>query len=110
MFPAYANEGAAQREEREADAFGLADQHDKTLCLDPVIAAEGKQRLVRLGFSHRDAALMGYVAMIFCAATALVGRTQPPALQAGVFATATLVLAVMGLWIDWRWRRMEGRA
>jgi UDP-N-acetylmuramyl pentapeptide phosphotransferase/UDP-N-acetylglucosamine-1-phosphate transferase len=68
------------------------------------------QRLVRLGFSHRDAALMGYLAMIFCAAMALVGRTQPPALQAAAFTTATLVLAAMGFWIDWRWRRMEGRA
>jgi UDP-N-acetylmuramyl pentapeptide phosphotransferase/UDP-N-acetylglucosamine-1-phosphate transferase len=65
------------------------------------------QRLVRMGFGHRAAALMGYAVMLFCAVMALVGRTQPPVLQAGAFAAATLVLAAMALWVDWRWRRTE---
>src|SRR5688572_481540 len=63
------------------------------------------QRIVRMGLGHRAAALTGYVVMTFCAAAALFGRGQPPALQAAAFATASVVLAALALWVDLRWAR-----
>lgn len=63
------------------------------------------QRIVRMGFGHRAAALMGYGVMVFCAAAALFGRVQAPAMQAATFAIATVVLGLMALWVDRRWAR-----
>jgi hypothetical protein len=48
--------------------------------------------------------------MAFCAAAALLGRGQPPALQAAAFGAATAVLAIMALWVDLRWARFGGDA
>ena len=64
------------------------------------------QRIVRLGLGHRAAALIGYAIMLFCAAAALLGRGQSPALQAVAFAVPTLVLAAMAYWVDRRWARL----
>jgi UDP-N-acetylmuramyl pentapeptide phosphotransferase/UDP-N-acetylglucosamine-1-phosphate transferase len=61
------------------------------------------QRIVRMGLGHRAAALIGYAVMLCCAAAALLGRSQPPALQAAAFACGALVLAVMAVWVDVRW-------
>jgi UDP-N-acetylmuramyl pentapeptide phosphotransferase/UDP-N-acetylglucosamine-1-phosphate transferase len=63
------------------------------------------QRLARMGFGHRGTALLGYGAMLACAALALLGRGQSPAVQAGAFGAASVLLAVMAGWIDLRWRR-----
>jgi UDP-N-acetylmuramyl pentapeptide phosphotransferase/UDP-N-acetylglucosamine-1-phosphate transferase len=63
------------------------------------------QRLVRMGFGHRGAALIGYAAMLLCAAAALFGREQAPALQAAVFAATSLVLAAGAVAVDLRWQR-----
>jgi UDP-GlcNAc:undecaprenyl-phosphate/decaprenyl-phosphate GlcNAc-1-phosphate transferase len=63
------------------------------------------QRLVRMGFGHRGAALIGYAAMLLCAAAALFGREQAPAMQAAVFVATSLVLAVSAVAVDVRWRR-----
>jgi UDP-N-acetylmuramyl pentapeptide phosphotransferase/UDP-N-acetylglucosamine-1-phosphate transferase len=63
------------------------------------------QRLVRMGFGHRGAALIGYAAMLLCAAAALFGRGQTPVLQATVFAACSLVLAASAVAVDLRWRR-----
>ena len=63
------------------------------------------QRLVRMGFGHRATALVGYAAMLACAATALAGRSQPAPVQAALFAGASALLAALALWIDLRWRR-----
>lgn len=68
------------------------------------------QRIVRMGLGHRASALIGYAVMAFCAAAALMGRGQPPLLQAAAFAAGTIVLAVMALWVDWRWARFAGNA
>ena len=67
------------------------------------------QRLVRLGFGHRGTAYLGYAAMLVCAAAALTGRTQPPALQGLAFAGASTLLATLAVWVDLRWAR-HGRA
>lgn len=67
------------------------------------------QRLVRMGFGHRNTAYIAYAAMVFCAAAALLGREQAPLMQGIVFAGASLGLAIMAVWVDLRWRR-RGRA
>ncbi len=38
FFAAHANQGSAEREQRETDAFSLADQREKALRFHPVIA------------------------------------------------------------------------
>jgi len=63
------------------------------------------QRIVRMGLGHRASALIGYAVMVFCAGSALLGRAQPPALQAAAFAAASSVLAAVALWVDVRWAR-----
>jgi UDP-N-acetylmuramyl pentapeptide phosphotransferase/UDP-N-acetylglucosamine-1-phosphate transferase len=68
------------------------------------------QRIVRMGLGHRAAALLGYVLMAFCAAAALLGRTQPPALQAAAFGSGALVLGAMAVWVDLRWTRCTRNA
>ena len=45
----------------------------------------------RMGLGHRGAALIGYAAMLLCAAAALFGRQQAPELQAATFGAASLV-------------------
>jgi UDP-GlcNAc:undecaprenyl-phosphate GlcNAc-1-phosphate transferase len=63
------------------------------------------QRLVRMGLGHRGAALIGYTAMLLCAAAALFGREQAPAMQVAIFAATSLVLAISAAAVDMRWRR-----
>jgi len=63
------------------------------------------QRMVRAGLGHRGTAGIGYVAMILCAAAALFGRTQAPALQAAIFGAASALLAAAAVWVDVRWSR-----
>jgi UDP-N-acetylmuramyl pentapeptide phosphotransferase/UDP-N-acetylglucosamine-1-phosphate transferase len=67
------------------------------------------QRIVRMGMGHRTAALIGYVVMTICATAALLGRGQPPALQALAFGAGAAVLAAMALWVDVRWSRHTGQ-
>jgi UDP-N-acetylmuramyl pentapeptide phosphotransferase/UDP-N-acetylglucosamine-1-phosphate transferase len=64
------------------------------------------QRIVRMGLGHRAAAFIGYAVMALCAAAALLGRGQPPGLQAAAFGVASLVLGVMAIWVDIRWARI----
>ena len=65
------------------------------------------QRMVRMGFGHRGTAYLGYLAMLGCAAAALSAREQTTAVQAMVFAGASVVLGALALWVDWRWARFE---
>jgi len=66
------------------------------------------QRIVRMGFGHRGAALIAYGAMLACAAAALLGRTQPPAQQALAFAAGSALLAGLAVWVDRRWAKQTG--
>jgi UDP-N-acetylmuramyl pentapeptide phosphotransferase/UDP-N-acetylglucosamine-1-phosphate transferase len=68
------------------------------------------QRIVRMGLGHRAAALIGYAVMAFCAAAALLGRGQPPAIQALAFGAGSAALGVMALWVDRRWARYAKNA
>jgi UDP-N-acetylmuramyl pentapeptide phosphotransferase/UDP-N-acetylglucosamine-1-phosphate transferase len=63
------------------------------------------QRLVRMGFGHRGAAWIEYLAMAGCVATALLVRTAQPGAQAAALAAATLILIAIAAWIDARWAR-----
>ena len=63
------------------------------------------QRLVRMGVGHRGTALLGYAVMLVCAAGALLGRQQAPAVQAAVFFGIALALGGLAAWIDVRWGR-----
>jgi len=63
------------------------------------------QRMVRMGLGHRRTALVGYGIMGACAGIALLGRVQPPALQAAAFGAASAMLLVLAIWVDIRWRR-----
>ena len=63
------------------------------------------QRIVRMGLGHRSAALIGYAVMCGCAAFALVGRTQAPALQLAAFAAGSALLGGLALWVDVQWSR-----
>jgi UDP-GlcNAc:undecaprenyl-phosphate/decaprenyl-phosphate GlcNAc-1-phosphate transferase len=63
------------------------------------------QRLVRLGFGHRGAALIEYAAMAACAAVALAVLRQPALVQAYTLALAFAALAAVAVWIDLRWKR-----
>jgi UDP-N-acetylmuramyl pentapeptide phosphotransferase/UDP-N-acetylglucosamine-1-phosphate transferase len=66
------------------------------------------QRIVLMGMSHGQAAVVGYLAMLLCAGAALLGRDQPVAQQAIAFGAASLALAAVALWVDWRWQRFGG--
>jgi UDP-N-acetylmuramyl pentapeptide phosphotransferase/UDP-N-acetylglucosamine-1-phosphate transferase len=61
------------------------------------------QRLVRMGLGHRGTAFVAYAIMLVCAAAALLGRQQAPAVQASVFLGTALTLGVFAAWVDVRW-------
>ena len=63
------------------------------------------QRMVLMGLGHRRTAWMAYLAMGVCAAVALLGRSQPPWLQAVAFLGATAFLGALAVWVDLRWAR-----
>jgi len=63
------------------------------------------QRMVRMGLGHRATAWISYAAMLVCAVAALLGRREPPVVQAAAFAAATLALGVLAVWVDVRWAR-----
>jgi hypothetical protein len=44
--------------------------------------------------------------MLLCAAAAVLGRQQSPALQAAAFGLASAFLAAMAIWVDVRWTRV----
>jgi len=68
------------------------------------------QRLVRMGFGHRGTALIGYAAMAVCAGVALFSREKDFSIQIWSFAAASLCLAILAAWVDWRWKRWAGAA
>jgi UDP-N-acetylmuramyl pentapeptide phosphotransferase/UDP-N-acetylglucosamine-1-phosphate transferase len=68
------------------------------------------QRLVRMGFGHRGTALLGYAVMVACGAVALLGRNQPPSIQAVAFLAAATGLAAIAGWVDVRWSRFNRKA
>jgi UDP-N-acetylmuramyl pentapeptide phosphotransferase/UDP-N-acetylglucosamine-1-phosphate transferase len=71
------------------------------------------QRVVLMGFGHRNTALGAYGAMLACAVAALYGRNASPEVQAAAFGAVTVLLAGLAVWIDlawWRFVRRSGKA
>lgn len=63
------------------------------------------QRLVRLGFGHRGAALAEYALMALCAGLALAVFRAPAAAQGIALALAGVTLVGAALWVDRRWEK-----
>jgi UDP-N-acetylmuramyl pentapeptide phosphotransferase/UDP-N-acetylglucosamine-1-phosphate transferase len=63
------------------------------------------QRLVQLGWGHRDTALAEYALMAFCGATALWALGQAPAIQWVTLAAAAFVYVALAAIVDTAWRR-----
>jgi len=68
------------------------------------------QRMVRMGLGHRTTAWIAYAAMIVCAAAALLGRSQPPSLQAAAFGAASALLVALAVWVEVRWAQFLRQA
>ena len=68
------------------------------------------QRMVRMGLGHRTTAWIAYAAMIVCAAAALLGRSQPPSLQAAAFGAASALLVALAVWVEARWAQFLRQA
>jgi UDP-N-acetylmuramyl pentapeptide phosphotransferase/UDP-N-acetylglucosamine-1-phosphate transferase len=68
------------------------------------------QRLVQLGWGHRNTALAEYGLMAGCAVVALTALRAPLALQVAVCIAGTVVYAVLALVVDGAWRRHLERA
>jgi UDP-GlcNAc:undecaprenyl-phosphate/decaprenyl-phosphate GlcNAc-1-phosphate transferase len=63
------------------------------------------QRLVRMGFGHRGAALIEYAAMLACGGAAVYACDKASAVQIAVLAASILALIAVAVWIDLRWSR-----
>jgi UDP-GlcNAc:undecaprenyl-phosphate/decaprenyl-phosphate GlcNAc-1-phosphate transferase len=68
------------------------------------------QRLVRMGFGHRNTALLEYAIMLFCGATAIASRNAALPVQAFSLAAAAALLAGIAIWVDRRWAKFERQA
>jgi UDP-N-acetylmuramyl pentapeptide phosphotransferase/UDP-N-acetylglucosamine-1-phosphate transferase len=66
------------------------------------------QRLVQLGWGHRNTALAEYALMAGCGAGALWALGQPRAAQLSLLAGAALVYLVLAALVDLAWRRHSG--
>lgn len=65
------------------------------------------QRLVRMGFGHRNTALSAYAIMLVCAGVALAARHTQPIWQAAAVGFCGVVYITLTLWIDALWKRNE---
>ena len=68
------------------------------------------QRLVQLGWGHRDTALAGYLLMALCGAAALWSLAQPSRVQIAIFAGVALLYLAIGTAIDRAWGRHRNAA
>jgi len=63
------------------------------------------QRLVQLGWGHRNTALAEYALMAACAAVALAAYRAPSSVQILVCAVGAIVYAAIAVVVDGAWRR-----
>jgi UDP-GlcNAc:undecaprenyl-phosphate/decaprenyl-phosphate GlcNAc-1-phosphate transferase len=68
------------------------------------------QRLVQLGWGHRNTALAEYVLMAACALVALAAHRAPLSVQVAVCGAGALGYAALALVVDGAWRRHRERA
>jgi len=67
------------------------------------------QRLVQLGWGHRNTALAEYVLMAGCVIVALAAHRAPLTVQIAVCAAGALAYAVIAVSVDGAWRRHRER-
>jgi UDP-GlcNAc:undecaprenyl-phosphate GlcNAc-1-phosphate transferase len=65
------------------------------------------QRLIRMGWGHRNTALAEYAWMLVCGASSLWAVDQPLYLQVVVVLALVLLHAALAVWIDLAWQRYE---
>jgi UDP-N-acetylmuramyl pentapeptide phosphotransferase/UDP-N-acetylglucosamine-1-phosphate transferase len=68
------------------------------------------QRLVQLGWGHRDTALAEYLLMAACGAAALWSLGQPQAVQLVVLAAAFVLYCALAIAVDLAWLRQRNDA
>lgn len=61
------------------------------------------QRLVRMGFGHRNTALVEYLLMTACATLALAARDTTPFVEISLLTILCGGYAALALWIDFQW-------
>jgi len=65
------------------------------------------QRLVQLGWGHRNTALAEYFLMLNAAIWAIVALKSPPDGQWGTGLGCLMVYGILAVWIDRRWAEMQ---
>lgn len=68
------------------------------------------QRLVRLGWGHRNTALAEYALMLFCGGLALATIGRPASVQATIVAVAATAYVVLMRGVDAGWKRRAAQA
>jgi len=68
------------------------------------------QRLVQLGWGHRNTALAEYALMALCGGVALWALDQPPAAQWATVGAVAAVYVALAAAVDLAWRRRRGEA
>lgn len=68
------------------------------------------QRLVQLGWGHRNTALAEYALMAACAIVALAAHRASPTVQIAVCVAGAITYAVIAVAVDGAWRRHHQRA
>jgi UDP-N-acetylmuramyl pentapeptide phosphotransferase/UDP-N-acetylglucosamine-1-phosphate transferase len=68
------------------------------------------QRLVRMGWGHRNTALAEYALMLSCGMAAFAALASSPATQASVIAAAALAYFTLARAVDRAWLRFDARA
>jgi len=65
------------------------------------------QRLVQMGWGHRNTALAEYGLMLVCGIAAFLALGQPVYLQAAVVLAVAALFVCLAIWVDLRWRRAK---
>jgi len=68
------------------------------------------QRVVQLGWGHRDTALAEYLLMAVCGTAALWSLGQPRAVQLAVLGAAFLLYCALAVAVDLAWSRQRNDA
>ena len=67
------------------------------------------QRLVKMGWGHRNTAIAEYVLMVLAGISALMGLHMDASGQGNLLAFWAAVYLGLSMWVDRRWREQEGR-
>ncbi len=67
------------------------------------------QRLVKMGWGHRNTAIVEYVLMVMAGISALTGLHMDAAGQGNLLAFWAAIYLGISMWVDRRWRMHQGR-